>query len=511
MIKKGIVYLVGAGPGDPGLLTRRGEACLRRSQVVVYDRLVSPQIVNLAPSEAELIYVGKASSQHTMQQEDINQLLADKASQGLTVVRLKGGDPYLFGRGGEEALYLCERGILFEVVPGVTSALAAPAYAGIPVTHRDYTSTLAIVTGHEQPDKKESSINWEQLTGSAGTMVFLMGVSNLAHITDQLIKAGKPDDTPIALIGWGTTARQRVLTGTLGTIVEQAELAEFRPPALIIIGQVVALRPYLSWFEARPLFGKRIVVTRSRQQASVLVEKLEELGAEVLEIPTIQIKKEPDLTPLHQELGRLTDYKWLVFTSTNAVAIFFEELWNAGYDARALAANRVAAIGPATAEALRTRGIISDLVPQEYRAEAVAEAMLSSLQPGDKVLLTRAKKARDVLPRRLEAAGAEVKEISIYEAVTAETPGEPLLSEITRGQIDAITFTSSSTVTNFVKMMENELDGIIDSCQIACIGPITAETAADLGLKPTVVADEYTIDGLVKSLITLWGRGGADL
>ncbi|MGE5454544.1 MAG: uroporphyrinogen-III C-methyltransferase [Methylocystaceae bacterium] len=505
----GIVYLVGAGPGDPGLLTRRGESCLRRAQVVVYDRLVSQQIVNLAPPEAEFIYVGKASNQHTMQQEDINRLLGEKALQGLTVVRLKGGDPYLFGRGGEEALYLNDLGISFEVVPGITSALAVPAYAGIPVTHRDFTSTLAIVTGHEQPGKNESSIHWESLAASAGTMVFLMGIGNLSYITEQLTAAGKAGDTPIALIGWGTTPRQRVLIGKLDDIVEKVSAENFKPPALIIIGEVVNLRPYLSWFEARPLFGKRIVVTRSRQQASVLVEKLEELGAEVLELPTIQIKKEDDLSALHQELPWLNTYKWVVFTSANAVAIFFAELWAAGYDARALAASRIVAIGPATGAALRERGILADLIPEEYRAESIAEAMLSNLQPDDKVLLARARHAREVLPMMLRQAGAEVKEICIYEAVTATSPASGVINEIIIGHYDAITFTSSSTVTNFVKMIgEEHMPAIIKKSQVACIGPVTAETAARVGLTPTVIADQYTINGLIDSLIALWGQGG---
>jgi len=505
-MQKGMVYLVGAGPGDPGLLTRRGEVCLRRAQVVVYDRLVSQEIVSLAPREAELIYVGKASSQHTMQQEDINRLLGEKAAQGLTVVRLKGGDPYLFGRGGEEALHMFELGIPFEVVPGVTSALAVPAYAGIPVTHRDFTSTLAIVTGHEQPGKSESAIHWQSLADSAGTMVFLMGIGNLANIVEELTVAGKPSTTPIALIAWGSTPRQRVLTGTLHDIVEKVQQEDFKPPALIIIGEVVNLRPYLSWFEARPLFGKRVVVTRSRQQASVLVERLQELGAQVLELPTIQIVKEADLSALHQEFTRLHNYQWMVFTSVNAVDIFFAELWAAGYDARALARSRIVAIGPATGEALQQRGIKPDLMPDEYRAEEVAATMLPHLETGDKVLLARARNAREVLPQLLSDAGAIVKEINIYEAVTAEAPLQPLFEEIATGQFDIITFTSSSTVSNFIKMIGKEhLSTIANTCQIACIGPITADTAAKAGLTPTIVAEEYTIAGLVDSLTAIWG------
>lgn len=508
-MQKGIVYLVGAGPGDPGLLTRRGEQCLRRAQVVVYDRLVSREIVSLAPPEAELIYVGKASNQHTMQQEDINQLLGDKALLGKTVVRLKGGDPYLFGRGGEEALYLYELGIPFEVVPGVTSALAAPAYAGIPVTHRDFTSTLAIITGHEQPGKSESSIHWESLAGSAGTMVFLMGIGNLPYIVEQLTKAGKGDETPIALIGWGSTPRQRVLTGTLGDIVDRVKEEDFKPPALIIIGEVVNLRPYLSWFEKRPLFGKRVVVTRSRQQSSVLVEKLQELGADVLELPTIVIKPAADLSKLHEEIDQLVIYNWVVFTSANAVSIFFNELNARGYDTRALAGSRVVAIGPATGQALRERGINPDLIPDEYRAEAVAEAMQPLLQANDRVLLARARNARPILPVMLRDFGAQVEEISIYEAAAAPGVSDDIWNEITNGRFDAITFTSSSTVTNFVKMVgKDNIAAIQKQCQVACIGPITADTAIKEGLTPAVVADEYTIDGLITSLIALWNKGG---
>lgn len=497
----GTVFLVGAGPGDPRLLTVGAMECMKRAEVVVYDHLADESILSYAPADAELIYVGKQSCKHTMRQEDINVLLADKAAEGKTVVRLKGGDPFVFGRGGEEALLLLERGIPFEILPGVTSAVSVPAYAGIPVTHRGVAVSFAVVTGHEDPTKAHSNIRWEHLATGVDTLVFLMGVANIPVITKKLIEHGRPADTPAAFIRWGTHPEQETYVTTVGEAAETVVRAGIRPPAIFIVGDVVKLRDKLRWFDrpaTRPLFGKRILVTRARVQASALTEKLTALGAACIEAPVIRIAPPADgYAALDGAIAELNAYQWLIFTSVNGVEHFFARLHAAGKDTRALGYARVAAIGAATSAALRAFGIRADLVPPEFRAEAVAEELRPLLPPRARILLPRAQEARDVLPDTLRAHGAIVDVVAAYETVP-EIEDVAIAQRLASGEIDMVTFTSSSTVKNLVKMLGNITP--LQQVKIACIGPVTADTARSFALEPDIVAKEYTIDGLVRSI-----------
>jgi uroporphyrinogen-III C-methyltransferase len=497
----GTVFLVGAGPGDPRLLTVGAMECMKRAEVVVYDHLADESILSYAPADAELIYVGKQSCKHTMRQEDINVLLADKAAEGKTVVRLKGGDPFVFGRGGEEALLLLERGIPFEILPGVTSAVSVPAYAGIPVTHRGVAVSFAVVTGHEDPTKAHSNIRWEHLATGVDTLVFLMGVANIPVITKKLIEHGRPADTPAAFIRWGTHPEQETYVTTVGEAAETVVRAGIRPPAIFIVGDVVKLRDNLRWFDrpaTRPLFGKRILVTRARAQASALTEKLTALGAACIEAPVIRIAPPADgYAALDGAIAELNAYQWLIFTSVNGVEHFFARLHAAGKDTRALGYARVAAIGAATSAALRAFGIRADLVPPEFRAEAVAEELRPLLPPRARILLPRAQEARDVLPDTLRAHGATVDVVAAYETVP-EIEDAAIAQRLASGEIDMVTFTSSSTVKNLVKMLGNITP--LQQVKIACIGPVTADTARSFALEPDIVAKEYTIDGLVCSI-----------
>ena len=498
----GMVYLVGAGPGDYRLISLKAVDCLKCAEVVVYDRLADPRILQWAPEEAEYIYVGKASSNHTMRQEDINQLLVDKAKEGRIVVRLKGGDPFVFGRGGEEALLLRENHLPFEIVPGITSAISVPAYAGIPVTHRAVATSFAVVTGHEDPTKGGSNMRWDKLSTGVDTLVFLMGVANLPHITEELVKHGRPADTPAAVIRWGTKAEQQVLETTVGTAAEDVAKAGLKPPAIFIVGEVVKLRESLKWFddlEYRPLFGKTVLVTRARSQASKLTAALEALGAGVIEAPAIELKApEDNYKALDEAISHVQDYHWLIFTSTNGVEHFFNRLFAAGKDTRALGFAKVAAIGSATAGKLREYGIKADVVPQEFRAEGVLEALKGKLPPHAKILLPRAQEAREVLPEKLREQGHTVDVAPVYQTVTAESNAEELKAKLAAGEIDLVTFTSSSTVTNLLKMLggTEPLQGV----KMACIGPVTAETARCEGLEPEIEAFEYTINGLVETI-----------
>lgn len=500
--KTGKVYLIGAGPGDPGLLTLRAKECIETADVVVYDYLASPALLNFARTDAQIIYVGKKGGDHTLTQDKINTLLTDKAKQGLKVARLKGGDPFVFGRGGEEAQILLANGVQYEVIPGVTSAIAAPAYAGIPVTHRDHTSFVSFITGHEDPTKKDTGMQWDVFAKSNATLVFLMGVKNLENIVQNLVAHGKPSDTPVALVRWGTTPRQQTVTGTLETIVDRVRQAKLKSPAIIVVGHVVSLRDELAWFDKRPLFGKRIVITRARAQASGLVSLLTRLGADCLEIPTIQITAPKDTAPLQQAVVNLKSYDWLVFTSVNGVKYFFDTLFGMGQDVRALGHLKFACIGPVTKERLADHGIISDILPQTYRAESVVEAFSSMEMKGKKVLLPRAKKARTILPRELTRMGAVVDEVTAYETILSSQGRETLIEMLTLREIDAITFTSSSTVSNFMSLLESQdARNLLKDVIIASIGPITSDTARSLGLEPDIEADPYTIPGLVDALL----------
>jgi uroporphyrinogen III methyltransferase/synthase len=497
----GKTYLVGAGPGDPGLITIKGLDCIRNADVLIYDFLASPQFLKHARENAEIIYVGKKGGDHTLSQERINALIVEKAREGLNVVRLKGGDPFIFGRGGEEAEALIDAEIPFEIVPGVTSAIAAPTYAGIPLTHRKITSTVAFVTGHEDPTKGESSIDWAAIASGIGTIVFLMGVKNLPHITRQLVNHGMKPDTPVALIRWGTTPRQVTVTGTLDTIVEHVKAVGLKPPAIIVVGHVVEFRERMKWFENRPLMGKKIVVTRAREQASELVQILTDLGAECLECPTIKVRPPEDEMPLEKAIEALSRYDWLVFTSVNGVNFFFDRLFQKGLDVRALSNLHTAVIGPATEKRLFDFGLKSDIVPESYRAESVIDAFRSENIKGKKILLPRAKEARPILPVELTKMGAVVDEIAAYCTHAVQDNIEDLLSELEDGAIDVITFTSSSTVTNFKALLPpDRFENLMQNVFIASIGPITADTAKKLGFNVHIVAESFTINGLCQAI-----------
>jgi uroporphyrinogen III methyltransferase/synthase len=493
----GKVYLVGAGPGDPGLITIKGLECIKKADVIIYDYLASTTLLQHAKADTELIYVGKKGSDHTFSQDEINTLIVKKAKTGATVTRLKGGDPFIFGRGGEEAQILINEEIPFEVVPGVTSAIAAPAYAGIPLTHRKLTSTLAFITGHEDPSKTESSIDWASIARGIGTLVFLMGVKNLPQITKQLIQHGRSPDTPVALVRWGTTPNQITVTGTLDTIVEKVKAAGLKAPAIIVVGEVVNLRQTLKWYEFRPLLGKKVVVTRARAQASDLVRCLSDLGAECLEYPTIKIKPPDDLEPLDQATANLSIYDWLIFTSVNGVTFFFERLFASGRDIRALKNLNTVAIGPATEKRLADFGLKSDIVPESYRAESIAEAFSKKDIKGKRILLPRAQEARPILPKELTKMGAVVDEIIAYRTQAVRDNADQLIKNLEEKSIDLITFTSSSTVKNFKALLPSErfktlLQGVI----VASIGPITSDTARELGFDVHITAESYTIPGL---------------
>jgi len=499
---RGKVYLIGAGPGDPGLLTIKGMECIQKADVVVYDYLAAPVFLKYAKPSAEIIYVGKQGGDHTLTQDKISQLLADKGKEGKIVARLKGGDPFIFGRGGEEAEVLIDQGVEFEIVPGVTSAIAAPAYAGIPLTHREHTSSVSLITGHEDPLKQESSIKWDSLAASGSTLVFLMGVKNLPSITENLIKNGKAKETPVALVRWGTTTLQETVTGTLETIVEEVKKANLKPPAVIVVGSVVNLRKKMNWFESRPLFGKTIVVTRARVQASELTDRLSDLGARCIEIPTIRVIPPENPEPLMTAVQNLAEYDWVVFTSVNGVKSFFGAMETQNKDVRVLGHLKFACIGPATKAELATHGIVSDILPETYRAESVVEAFSQVDIKGKQILLPRAKEARTILPKELKKMGAHIIEVTAYETIAEEAELANLTRMLDQGEVDMVTFTSSSTVKNFMAMLRkgNLLKSGME-IPAACIGPITADTAVSLGINPRIIAAEYTINGLVDAIV----------
>ncbi|MCK5783698.1 MAG: uroporphyrinogen-III C-methyltransferase [Desulfobacterales bacterium] len=503
----GKVFLVGAGPGDPGLITVKGKACIKRADVIIYDYLASRTLLKYANKNTEIIYVGKKGGDHTMSQDRINSLISEKAQQGLTVTRLKGGDPFIFGRGGEEAEVLIHAGVDFEIVPGVTSAIAAPAYAGIPLTHRKYTSTVAFVTGHEDPEKSDSGIDWASISKGIGTLVFLMGVKNLPHITEKLIKNGKSPDTPVALVRWGTTPEQVTVVGTLGTIVEEVKKAGLKSPSIIVVGKVVQLRESMKWFEKRPLLGKRIVVTRAREQASDLVTLLSDRGAHCIECPTIKVAPPDDMKPLDEAIENLPAYHWLIFTSVNGVNFFFDRLFSSNKDVRSLKDLKTASIGPATAKRLLDFGIKSDIIPESYRAESVVDAFRNETVKGEKILLPRAREARPVLPVELKKMGADVDEITAYCTHTVHESADNLLTHLENKTIDLVTFTSSSTVKNFKSLLPSEkFQHLMENVTTACIGPVTADTAKELGLDVHITADSYTINGLLEAILTFYTK-----
>ncbi|MBF0528277.1 MAG: uroporphyrinogen-III C-methyltransferase [Deltaproteobacteria bacterium] len=499
--QKGKVYLIGAGPGDPGLITIKAVECLKRADVVVYDFLANPALLAHASPQTKMEYVGKKSSDHTLPQKEINRLLVDLARSGKIVARLKGGDPFVFGRGGEEAEELFDAGIPFEIIPGVTSAIAAPAYAGIPVTHRRYTANLGFITGHEDPGKTESSLDWRKIATGFGTLVFLMGIKNLANITANLISGGRSADTPAAVVRWGTTPDQVTLVGTLTDIAQKAKERGIQAPAVLIVGEVVCLRDKLNWFETLPLFGRRILVTRTRAQASSLVHDLSALGAWPVECPTIRIVPPSDWTRVDHAINNIAGYNWLILTSPNGVDYFFERVRALHRDTRSLAGVKVAAIGPATAEKLAQHGLTPDLVPTDFVAEGLIQALTAIGIAGDRILLARAEEAREVLPEELAKAGAQVDVVALYQPVPPEDLPPHALEAIERQALDLAAFTSSSTVTNLVRVLGPRWDGFAAAIPAACIGPITSQTARECGLKVVIEAKKYTVPGLVEAMI----------
>ena len=485
------VYLVGAGPGDPGLLTRRGAELLARADVVVHDRLGTADLLDLARPDAERISAGKAPGQVDLTQDEINAVLVEKGLAGLEVVRLKGGDPFVFGRGGEEAEALAAAGVPFAVVPGITSAIGAPAYAGIPVTHRGRSTHFTVVTGNEDPTKDRTDVDWDALARVGGTLVILMGAARIGGIADRLMAAGLPPETPVAAVRNGTRPDQETVRATLATI----GAAGVKAPSAVVVGAVAGLD--LTWFESRPLFGRTIVVTRAREQASELRVRLEHLGATVIELPSIALEE------VEFALPDLAEYAWAVFTSVNGVQAFFDRgLRPAGLDARALGGVRVAAIGPGTAAALAQRGISVDLLPERFVAESLLDAFPAPEAPGARVLLARAEQARDVLPDGLAARGYAVEVLPVYRTVTA-APDADALTTVRSGAVAAVTFTSSSTVRNFVDLVGPLPD---PPPRVVSIGPVTSDTARELGLTVDAEAAEHTIDGLVTTLTSLFGR-----
>lgn len=506
---KGVVYLVGAGPGDPRLITLRGLECLRECDTVIYDYLAHPSLLEAVPEKAERIYVGKQAGRHTMKQADINRLLVERAGRGERIVRLKGGDPYIFGRGAEEALELEAAGVAFEIIPGVTAAAGAAAYAGVPLTHRDYASSVSLITGHEDPTQKESDIPWEMLAKAGGTLVFYMGVGRLEELIAQLIANGRSRRCGAAVVEWATLPRQRTVIGTVGTIVARARKAGVKPPALLIIGDGSQLRSQLNWFESRPLFGKRILVTRARHQASVLQKRLVDLGAEAVEFPTIRIAPPRSERRLREVARRVADYDWVVFTSANAVDRFIDTVIEEGGDVRAFGHACIAAIGPATRAAVERYHLAVALQPEEYVAESVVKAFKSvGKLAGTRILLPRAAEAREVLPEGLREAGAQVDVVAAYRTV-AETPPNrrEIVADLAAGRIDLVTFTSSSTVTNFVRAVgRRRIEKIAKATRFASIGPITSKTMRENGLRPAVTAKEYTIEGLVDAIQSRYGK-----
>ncbi len=498
----GKVYLIGAGPGDPGLITVKGLECVQKADVIIYDYLANERLLDHRRPDSELIYVGKQGSRHTLPQDEINALIVKKAREGKYVARLKGGDPFIFGRGGEEAEELADSGIPFEVVPGVTAATAVPTYAGIPLTHREHTASVAFVTGHEDPTKEESRLHWDKLATGIGTLVFFMGMKNLQHIVDNLIAYGRSPETPVALIQWGTRTDQRVVTGMLSDIVPKVKEAKLGPPAIIVVGEVVRLRQKLNWFESRPLFGKRIIVTRSREQASVFSEMLIDRGATPIEVPSISVVPPSSWAELDKALDEIEMYQGLIFTSSNAIRFFIERLRERGKDIRALKGVMICAVGPKTAEALEQYGLKADLVPSEYKAEGVLAALGGVMIKGKRFLIPRAKVAREILPDRLRELGAEVTVAVAYENVKPAGDVERIKKLFEDRRIAAVTFTSSSTVKNFVEILgQKEYKTVLKGAVIACIGPVTAKTAEEYGIKTDIMPKDYTIPALVQSIV----------
>ncbi len=502
---KSKVYLVGAGPGDPGLITENGIRALKEADVVIYDFLANAELLAHAPKRAECLYVGKKGLTRHISQESITRLIIKHAKAGKTVVRLKGGDPFIFGRGGEEALALVEKSIPFEIIPGVTSAIAVPAYAGIPLTHRDFSSSVTFLTGHESEKKGKNAVNWKGLAKSDNTLVILMGWKNLKITAKKLIAGGRDKDTPVALVRWGTTTRQRCVTGTLKEIVRLAKDSDIKPPMITVVGDIVRLREKLNWFEARPLFGRSVLVTRTREQASTLTKQLETLGAETTAVAMIKTTPISDKKDIDRAIGRLPKYDWAIFTSANSVKYFFERLYKLGLDVRALHKIKIAAIGTATEAAIREYRLNVDLVAKDSTAEGLIQALGKRQINGKRFFMPRALKAREVIPTEIKALGGKIDVVAVYKTTRPRNATTDIRRILKDSEVNTITFTSSSTVTNFLKAFKNkgEVSRLLKDVTIACIGPITKKTAEDGGLKVDVMpakSKDYTTAALTEAL-----------
>ncbi|MBI5195531.1 MAG: uroporphyrinogen-III C-methyltransferase [Nitrospirae bacterium] len=522
----GKVYIVGAGPGDIGLFTVKGVKCLQKAGVVVYDFHLNAQILNYINHDAEFIYAGKRGGQHTLTQEQINQILVDKAKQGKVICRLKGGDPFVFGRGGEEAETLSKNNIEFEIVPGVSSAVAAPAYAGIPLTHRLYSSSFAVVPGYEDASKVESSINWANLATGVGTIVFLMTVKNISTACRRLIENGRSPDTPVAVIRWGTRPEQTTITGNLKNIAGLIKAEDIKPPAVMVVGDVVNLRDKLKWYEKKPMFGHRVLVTREHSGG---FEQLEELGAEIMEFSTVEIVPPKDWGKLDKAVAKIDSYNWLIFTSANAVKFLFRRLFELNKDIRDLKGVKICAIGAKTAEAINKFGIRVDLVPEEFNAEGIIKSVQafkrssvqsdkdsaselrtpnSKLLKGVRFLLPRAEVAREIFPEKVRGLGGEIDVVTAYRAVKPEVHGKRLRRFLKEGKISIATFTSAGTFKNFMEIMGDEAHGLLEGIAIAVIGPVTAKAVQKAGLKIDIMPKEATIEAMVKAIIEWAGNKG---
>jgi uroporphyrinogen III methyltransferase/synthase len=501
---QGKVYIVGAGPGDIGLLTVKGLRCLRKAEVVVYDFHLNAQVLNYINHDAEFIYAGKRSGHHAMTQEEINEILIRKAKEGKIICRLKGGDPFVFGRGGEEAEALAKNGIEFEVVPGISSSIAAPAYAGIPLTHRLHSSSFAVIPGYEDTTKQESSIDWSKLSTSVGTLVFLMAVKNIDMVTQKLMENGRDPDTPVAVIRWGTRPDQRTIIGTLKNIVDLVKEKDIKPPATMVVGDVVKLRDSLQWYEKKPLFGHRVLVTRERMEG---FEPLEELGAEIIEFPTIEVVPPVSYEELDKSIDNIDAYDWLIFTSRNGVKYFFKRFFDRDRDIRDLKGIKICAIGSKTEKEIKKYGIKTDLIPDEFRAEGLIK-LIQEIEGsrgkglgGVKFLLPRAEVAREIFPEKIRELGGEIDIPVTYRTIKPESRGKRLRRFLKEGRISVATFTSAATFTNFREIMGEDADELLKGVVIAAIGPVTARAIKKAGLCADIVPEEATIEALVEEII----------
>ncbi len=507
---KGKVYLVGAGPGDIGLLTVKGRRCLEQADAVVYDFHLNAQVLNYINQEAEFIYAGKRGGHHTMTQDEINDMIVAKAKEGKNVCRLKGGDPFIFGRGGEEAERLHEEGIEFEVVPGISSSIAAPAYAGIPLTHRKYASTFAVIPGYEDTTKDSSAIDWAKLATGVGTLVFLMAVKNLPQLTAKLIKHGRSADTPVAVVRWGTRADQVTLVSTLGKVAEDVRAQDIRPPAVMVVGEVVKLRDKLSWYEQKPLFGVRVLVTR---ESIAGLEELDELGAELFAFPTIKVVDPEDFGPLDGAISAIVDGTrvpdWLVLTSGNAVERFFNRHFKLGHDIRDLHGIRVCAVGAKTAAKIEARGVRVDIIPEKFHAEGLAEAIAKehgNTLEGVRFLMPRAEKGRDVFPEAVRKMGGEIEVPVAYRAERPKLRPRRLMRFLQQGRITVATFTSGASFTNFMDMVDGACD-LLKDVAIAVMGPVTKKAVEEAGLTVDIMPERATMEALAEEIIK-WADEG---